>query len=131
MRAGPTAGAWAGPPAARRLPDAVPGALDWPSPQEGADMEGSQETGQLRFEVLGPLQVLRGGKAVELGPPRQRAVLATLLLHANHPLSRDRFVSAVWGPDVPEYAVNLLQKHVSRLRRSLAPPGADPAASDR
>ncbi|OLF14751.1 AfsR/SARP family transcriptional regulator [Actinophytocola xanthii] len=94
-------------------------------------MTGRHGTGQLRFEVLGPLQVLRDGTPVEFGRPQQRVVLAALLLNANRPLGRDRFVHAVWGPAVPEYAVNLLQKHVSGLRRLLAPPGADLARYDR
>ncbi|MBP2328416.1 DNA-binding SARP family transcriptional activator/tetratricopeptide (TPR) repeat protein [Kibdelosporangium banguiense] len=93
-------------------------------------MPGYQGGGHLRIEVLGRLRVLRGGTAVDLGTPQQRAVLAVLILHANRPLGREKFINAVWGLQAPEYAVNLLQKHVSRLRKSLAPPAGDPAGPD-
>ena len=47
-------------------------------------------TGPDAFGVLGPLQVLRSGRAVPLGGPRQRAVLALLLVAANRAVSMDR-----------------------------------------
>jgi DNA-binding SARP family transcriptional activator/tetratricopeptide (TPR) repeat protein len=75
-----------------------------------------------RFEILGPLRAWRGGREVELGPMRQRIVLAALLLHANRPIGRESLIEAVWAVP-PAYAVNLLQKHVSALRRTLEPPG--------
>jgi predicted ATPase/DNA-binding SARP family transcriptional activator len=70
----------------------------------------------LEFRVLGPLEV----DAVALGGPRQRAVLAVLLLHANEPVSADRLVADVWGEDAAD--LKALQVAVSRLRRAL---GAD------
>jgi hypothetical protein len=41
----------------------------------------------LRFELLGPLRALRDGLEIPLGPPKQRAVLAVLLLQEGRPLS--------------------------------------------
>ena len=81
----------------------------------------------IRFEVLGALRVCRDGVPVALGPIQQQVVLGVLLLHANSTISRDRLVDAVWGADAPTYAVNLLQKHISTLRRALEP---DRAARD-
>jgi len=80
----------------------------------------------VRFEVLGPLLAWHGGSPVELGPIQQRVVLAVLLLQANRPIGRDQLIHAVWGDSAPAYAVNLLQKHVSGLRRLLraGPPSA-------
>ncbi|MFJ3669382.1 AfsR/SARP family transcriptional regulator [Streptomyces sp. NPDC090106] len=75
----------------------------------------------LRFQLLGPLRAWRGTAEVDLGPMQQRVVLAVLLLHADRPLSRDRLVDAVWGRAVPARATNLLQRHVSGLRRVLEP----------
>ena len=75
----------------------------------------------MRFEVLGPLQAWHGDSGLSLGPVQQRVVLAVLVLHANRPLGREQFIEAVWGMAAPAYAVNLLQKHVSRLRRVLEP----------
>jgi hypothetical protein len=36
-------------------------------------------------------------------------------------MGRQQLIEAVWGQDAPGYAVNLLQKHVSGLRRVLEP----------
>jgi DNA-binding SARP family transcriptional activator/Flp pilus assembly protein TadD len=75
----------------------------------------------VRFEVLGPLRAWRGTTELSLGAVQQRVVLAVLLINANRPLSREHLVDAVWGSEAPTYAVNLLQKHVSGLRRVLEP----------
>ena len=48
------------------------------------------ETGPADFGILGPLEVSRSGCVVPLGGPRQRAVLALLLLEANRVVSMDR-----------------------------------------
>ncbi|WP_412798008.1 BTAD domain-containing putative transcriptional regulator [Streptomyces sp. MS19] len=73
----------------------------------------------VRFEVLGPLRALRAGAEIPLGPPRQRAVLAALLLRAPRPVSAERIIATVWGADGPTPSVNLIQKYVSGLRRCL------------
>ncbi|WP_380277951.1 BTAD domain-containing putative transcriptional regulator [Kitasatospora purpeofusca] len=72
------------------------------------------------FEVLGPVRVGRGQLAADLGPPRQRAVLAVLLLNSGRPVRTERIVQLVWGADAPGRSVNLVQKYVSGLRRALA-----------
>ena len=51
---------------------------------------------KVRFEVLGPLQVLLEGRPAALGGPQQRAVLAMLLINANRVIQLDRLVDAVW-----------------------------------
>ena len=48
------------------------------------------ETRPDAFGILGPLEVLRSGRAVPLGGPRQRAMLALLLVEANRAVSMDR-----------------------------------------
>jgi DNA-binding SARP family transcriptional activator len=50
-----------------------------------------------------------------------RALLAFLLLHANEPLSSDRLIDEVWGPDPPKTAGASLQNYVSRLRKAIGP----------
>jgi DNA-binding SARP family transcriptional activator len=72
-----------------------------------------------RFGVLGPLRVWQGENEVDLGPLQQRVVLAVLLLHLGRPVGRDQMISAVWGEAPPAHAVNLVQRHVSGLRRVL------------
>jgi YVTN family beta-propeller protein len=73
------------------------------------------------FGVLGPLQVLRSGRAVPLGGPRQRAVLALLLLEAGRVVSMDRLAEDVWAGHPPEEWANTLQTYVFHLRQALEP----------
>lgn len=75
----------------------------------------------LRFTVFGPIGAWRGEEQLDLGPARQRAVLAVLLLHANRSVGRERLIEAVWGDPAPAFAVNQLQKYISALRRVLEP----------
>ncbi|MBD0419108.1 AfsR/SARP family transcriptional regulator, partial [Streptomyces sp. TRM S81-3] len=79
----------------------------------------SRVTGGLRCELLGPLRVLRDGDEIPFGPPKQRAVLAVLLLQEGRPISYDGLVEAVWGGAPPVHVRNLVQKYVSGLRRAL------------
>jgi DNA-binding SARP family transcriptional activator len=74
------------------------------------------------IRALGPLKAVDGGTEVPLGGPKQRLVLAHLLLHANRPLSATWLVEAVWGDDPPSAARPTLQSYISHLRRAL---GAD------
>lgn len=71
------------------------------------------------YRLLGPLEVVRAGQPLELGPPKQRAVLAVLLLEAGRAVSTDRITSAVWGDDPPANVAASLQAYVSNLRRLL------------
>ena len=73
------------------------------------------------FGILGPLEVLRSSRAVPLGGPRQRAVLAVLLLQPNRVVSADRLVEDVWAGHAPEASVTSLQTYVFHLRRALEP----------
>jgi DNA-binding SARP family transcriptional activator len=50
---------------------------------------------------------------------QQRVVLAVLLLQGGRPIARQQMISAVWGEEPPAHAVNLVQRHVSGLRRAL------------
>ena len=58
-----------------------------------------------------------------LGGPRQRAVLALLLLEANRVVSLDRLAEDVWGGHPPDGWVTTVQIYVSHLRQALAGPG--------
>jgi predicted ATPase/DNA-binding SARP family transcriptional activator len=71
--------------------------------------------------VLGPLEVTSGGTELRYGGPKQRALLAFLLLRANEAVGRDRLIEAVWGDDPPATAANALQVHVHGLRKLLGP----------
>jgi DNA-binding SARP family transcriptional activator len=84
-----------------------------------------------RFGVLGPLRVWRGESVADLGPLQQRVVLAVLLLQGGRPIARQQMIRAVWGEEPPAHAVNLVQRHVSGLRRVLGHGGPGGAASFR
>lgn len=75
----------------------------------------------MRYRLLGPLQVVReeSEARVDVGPPKQRAVLAVLLLARGRVVSVDRLTDAVWGDDAPGSATASLQAYVSNLRRAL------------
>lgn len=78
-------------------------------------------TSRLEFRVLGPFDVLRDGRPVDLGAYRQRALLALLVLHANEVVSRERLIEELWGERSPGSAPNMVQVYVSRLRKALGP----------
>jgi DNA-binding SARP family transcriptional activator len=73
----------------------------------------------LEFRVLGPLEVLAEASLVELGGPKQRALLALLLLDAGRAVSTDRLIDALWGEHPPRTAPTSLQNLVSQLRKLL------------
>lgn len=75
----------------------------------------------MRFRLLGPLQVEDDGRTIEISRPKQRALLAVLLLNANRVVSTDTLIDALWEDDVPNTAGKALQVHVSHLRRLLGP----------
>lgn len=93
--------------------------------RERGFQEGDGCSSRLRFRLLGPLQTHRGTKALELGPPKQRALLAVLLLRPGLETGVDQLIEALWGEDHPAYAKNLIQKSVSGLRGLLSPDAAD------
>ena len=73
-------------------------------------------TDQVRFDVLGPLRVRRGGEAIKIGGRVQLKFLAALLVAPNRAVSDDRLVEEVWAGDPPASAYHLLQVYASRLR---------------
>jgi DNA-binding SARP family transcriptional activator/tetratricopeptide (TPR) repeat protein len=75
----------------------------------------------LDFRILGPLQVYSEGQPVPLRGPRQRALLAILLLHAGETVSTDRLIDLLWGEAAPAGARKTLSVRVSELRKRLEP----------
>jgi DNA-binding SARP family transcriptional activator len=73
----------------------------------------------MEFRVLGPLEVVDDGRALDLGGPKQRALLALLVLDANRPVSRDRLIDALWEDQPTATAGKALQVYVSQLRKTL------------
>ncbi|WGL52371.1 BTAD domain-containing putative transcriptional regulator [Nocardioides sp. BP30] len=75
----------------------------------------------VRASVLGPVAVRREGLDLDLGAPRQRAVVAALALHGGRPVSVDTVVDLVWGERPPPGVATTLQGYVSHLRRAVEP----------
>ena len=73
------------------------------------------------FRILGPLEVVSEGRALDLGRPKQRALLAMLLLAPGKVVSSDRLVDDLWDGRPPADASGALQVQVSRLRQVLGP----------
>jgi predicted ATPase/DNA-binding SARP family transcriptional activator len=77
----------------------------------------------MEFRVLGPLEVLGAGGPVRLGGPKQRAVLAFLLLDRNRAVPRDALVDALWRAHPPKTSAHTIQVFVSDLRKALEAEG--------
>jgi WD40 repeat protein/DNA-binding SARP family transcriptional activator len=76
---------------------------------------------RLEFRILGPLSVRVDGEPVPIGGPKQRALLALLLLGANRVVSRDRLIGELFAEQSVNSADHALRNHVSRLRKVLSP----------
>ena len=83
------------------------------------------------FGVLGELEVDRGRPPIELGPPKQRAVLAMLMLSAGAVVSTDTLVAQLWGERPPRTAPHSVQTYVSGLRKALGTAGLGAGISTR
>ena len=73
----------------------------------------------MEFRILGPLEVLGDDGPLKLGGPKQRAVLAHLILRANRVVPASLLIDELWGDEPPETARNTLQTYVYRLRKVL------------
>lgn len=81
--------------------------------------------GRLEFRILGPLTITVDGSPVPIGGPKQRALLAMLLLSANRVVSREQLVAELFPEQSVNAADHALRNHVSRLRKVLALAAAD------
>ncbi|RAY12828.1 hypothetical protein DPM19_22680 [Actinomadura craniellae] len=72
------------------------------------------QPGEWNIDVLGPLDVRRAGRSVEL-PPRRRSLLALLALRVGTMVTVDGLVDALWGEDPPPTAVRTLHSHIAKL----------------
>ena len=73
----------------------------------------------LEFRILGPLEVSSETGHVALGGPKQRGLLAILVLEAGRVVPTDRLIDLLWGEEAPKTATASLQNAVGRLRRAL------------
>jgi DNA-binding SARP family transcriptional activator len=76
---------------------------------------------RVEFRILGPIEVTDAGRPLPLGGPKQRALLALLLLHANEVVPTATLIDAVWGESPPATVETILHGYVSKLRRVVGP----------
>jgi len=81
---------------------------------------------RLEFGLLGPLEMSVDGALVPLGTPKQRAVLAMLLMNRNSPVGVERLITGVWEGWPPSGARASIHSYVSNLRKLLTGVGIDP-----
>ena len=78
----------------------------------------------LELQILGPVRAVRDGRELGLGGPKQRAVLALLLVDAGRVVPAEYLAEVLWRSSPPAGAAKTLRSYVSRLRSLL---GSDAA----
>jgi DNA-binding SARP family transcriptional activator len=78
----------------------------------------------VEFGLLGPLLIRDGTRQVSVSAPRQRVLLAALLLSAGRVVSLDALGETLWEGQLPAGARGALHSAVQRLRSTLGSSGA-------
>ena len=92
-----------------------------PGCKPGARTRRDLYAAQVEVAVLGPVEVKLDGSPVDLGTPKQRALVAALALSGGRPVSVDSIVDLLWGDHPPPGVSATLQAYVSGLRRAIEP----------
>jgi len=74
---------------------------------------------RLEIRLLGPFEVLAGGKLADVGGSKRQALLAMLALGHGHAVDVNALVDGLWGEELPAAPRNALHHHVARLRATL------------
>ena len=77
------------------------------------------DDGLIEFRLLGPVEAVRGDRAVALGGPRQRALLALLLMESGRPIPADRLAEELWDGRPPKGSATTMRAYVSKLRATV------------
>jgi len=88
-------------------------------PEVGRILPTVAAASKLEIRALGDLVVLIDGNPVTFRGPKQRALLAALVLERGRRVSVDRLAEAVWAGAAPETAQKNIQVYVSGLRKAL------------
>jgi predicted ATPase/DNA-binding SARP family transcriptional activator len=78
------------------------------------------ESAAIEFRLLGPVEAVRNGSALPLGGPRQRTLLALLLIARGRRVPAGELVEELWHGAPPAGASTTLPSYVSRLRATIA-----------
>ncbi|MCT9932978.1 AAA family ATPase [Planotetraspora sp. A-T 1434] len=73
------------------------------------------------FRVLGAFEAVGENGPIDLGGPRQRSVLARLLISRGQVVPVERMIDDLWHEQPPPSALASIQAYVSNLRRALEP----------
>jgi DNA-binding SARP family transcriptional activator/tetratricopeptide (TPR) repeat protein len=79
----------------------------------------------MEFRVLGPTELWSAGQPYDLGPARERSVLAILLLTPRTIVPVDALIDRLWDAEPPPKARESLSVYVARLRASLREAAGD------
>ena len=82
----------------------------------------------VRIVIFGGMRLFHFGSEVEIGPPRQRAILALLVASRGAVVTIDEVVDSLWTENPPASAVNQIHRHIGELRRLLEP-GLEPRSA--
>lgn len=85
------------------------------------DRPPDQPPAEVEFRVLGPVEAVVAGRRIDLGAPKQRAVLALLVSQVGQPVSVDVLLEELWEGRPPPSAITSLHAYVANLRRVLEP----------
>jgi predicted ATPase len=73
----------------------------------------------LEIRLLGPFEVLAGGRLADVGGSKRQALLAMLALRHGRVVGVDALVDGLWGEELPAAPRNALHHHIARLRAAL------------
>jgi WD40 repeat protein/DNA-binding SARP family transcriptional activator len=73
----------------------------------------------VEFRILGPIEVSGGNGPIRLGGPKQRGVLAMLLIRVNGVVPVEQLAVGLYGGNAPRTAVAQIRDHISQLRKQL------------
>lgn len=96
-----------------------PGVIRWTEAQP-PEMQSSPQV-MVEFRALGPVEAVVAGRLVNLGAPKQRALLALLVSQVGQPVAVDVMLDVLWAGHPPPSVMTSLQAYVANLRRVLEP----------
>jgi DNA-binding SARP family transcriptional activator len=73
----------------------------------------------LEIRLLGPFEVLAGGRPANVSGSKRQSLLALLALRRGRVVGVDSLIDALWDDDLPSAPRNAVQHHVARLRAAL------------
>lgn len=97
-----------------------PDLIEMENPFTEASIDAGQPTPALRFYLLGPLRIERGGQPIRLPRRKVEALVAYLLLHPG-PQTRDYLATLFWGDSSDAQARHSLRTALATVRKEIAP----------